>query len=775
MISLCLIAKNEESNIKNALDSVEKFVDEICVTDTGSTDKTKFVLEHLSYADKIKISDFNPQTNPEAFFDDGGIYNFAAARQFNFEQATGDWILWMDCDDVILNPQNLEALIKVADQQKIDGYFVWYHYQLKKDGSPSEKHWKMQLVRNDQFKFAWKGNVHEDILFRGAYKLAKTESITRVHVKGDATSGQKMIRNVRILNRQLEEQGDNPDPRTLFYLARAYMTDRDMVSAIPILESYLELSGWREERYEAYWLLSEAYMELGKFEEARQSCLKAIESRPDFPDCYFSMARIYVLEGEFNKAKDWCENGFTKRASEEQVTQFRHRYTSQPLLAYAIILLNLGKLDEALTTIQKALKYEPEDQNLIDTQKLIEHVRTRRDVAKSYLTIASYLKDSKDSFRIPTILGTVPEDLNDNGIIAKLKYDWMKPKTWPKKSVAILAFGSVEEWSPKNEKKGGIGGSEEAVINLSKELHKLGWKVTVFTNTGPNSGVYNGVSWKMWTEFNGKDEFDALVLWRHTGLIDYELKARKIMFDIHDVPQYGDWNDEKLKKVTSLMVKTQYHRSLLPEVPDDKVNIVNNGINPKHFEHKIERESFRCIYSSTIDRGLDILLELWPRIRAEVPEATLHVYYGFNTYRALNKNNPERMRFLAKIEKKLETTEGVFYHGRVDHETLAKEMLKSDVWLYPTFFPEISCITAMKAQAAGAVPVCTNFAALKETVQYGEKIEGDIYLPEIQDEFVRKAVETLKGDKPYRQEMMDWARKNFAWSEVAKAWSNLME
>lgn len=773
-ISLNLIVKNEEDKIKKALDSIYKYVDEICITDTGSTDKTIEVLESLEYPVKIKISHFNPTTHPEAFFPDGSIYSFCQARNFNFAQATSEWILWMDADDMFHNPQNLKALLEAAEKNDLSGYYFQYHYLLK-DGRPTETHWKLQMIKNDGHG-KWKGNIHEDFLPDKFIKYANTEAVQRVHIMGNPDDPKKHERNLKILMRELQEQGDTPDPRTLFYTGRAFVTTGEYESAIPLLEKYCELSGYKEELYEGMYLLAECYMEMKQYDEARKVCHRGIELRPATPDLYYSMARVYLYEQDYLTAKEWLEIGFQRKDTQGNVTNFPHRYTTQPLSLYAVALMYLGKLDDAFNSINKALKHSPKDKHLEGIRNLIAFTKKRKDVASAYATIASYMIETKEEWKIRTLLGTIHQELNPNPIISKLKSDHCPPKEWKKKSIAFLALGAVEAWSPKNEKVGGIGGSEEAVINLSRELKKLGWDVTVYTNTGTDDGVYDGVVWKMFTELNGKDKFDRMILWRASGLLDFKWDAQRVLFDMHDVPMFGMW-EGKTDLVNKIMVKSEYHKSLMPDVPVEKFNVIGNGINPSHFSKPIIREEFRCIYASTIDRGLDILLNNWHKIREQVPEATLHIYYGFKTYKELNKHNPERMRYVNKIEQQLKDLEplGVTYHGRVDHITLAEEFMKSDVWLYPTYFPEIHCITAAKAQAAGAIPVCTNYAALDTTVQYGKKLEGDIYLPEVQEEFVKTAVEVLK-DKQYKEEtrklMIPWALDYFAWSKVAKNWSD---
>lgn len=775
-ISLCMIVKNEEDKIKNCLDSVQQYVQEICITDTGSTDDTLKVLKKLPYSDKIKISHFNAKTNPEGFFEDGHIFSFCKARDFNFKQATGDWILWLDADDVLKNPHYLGELINSAEQNSIDGFMFPYWYLLK-EGRPVEVHWKLQFVRKSA-PISWKGNVHEDYLPDGQVKLARTDTIIRVHEKGAGMDAKKSERNLRILVRELQEQGDNPDPRTLFYAARSYMVIEDDDSALPLLEKYVTLSGWREELYEAHYLLADIYLKKKDHKQAIQVCLSAIELRPDFPDCFFTLGRIYLDMKEYRWAEEWLNKGLAMKPSNDAVTHFPHRYTTQPLAALAIVQTYVGKVDQAKITAEKSLSFDPTNKNLQELQNMILYLKKRQDVAKAYVMAAGYLRERKMDWKIPTLIGTVPEDMQADPLIGRIRAQWCPPKKWADNSIAIVAFGAVEAWSPKNEKEGGIGGSEEAVLNLSRELVKLGYDVTVFSNVGADDGDYEGVHWKMFTEFNIHDEFDTIVIWRQPSLVDYKFKAKTVLFDMHDVPYYGDWTKKRLENVKKLMVKSNYHRSLLPEVPDDKVFVVGNGIKLDHFKGEEKRQANRCIYSSAMDRGIDILLEtIWPRIKAEVPDAELHVYYGWKTFEELNKNNPERMEFMAKIKKLLEETPGVVYHGRVDHETIAKEYEKSDVWLYPTYFPEIHCITALKAQKGGAIPVCTDYAALDETVQNGIKVHGDIYLPEVQEEYIQKAIELLKDPakkESIRAKMHEWADKN-SWEEVAKAWKSQIQ
>jgi glycosyltransferase involved in cell wall biosynthesis len=151
------------------------------------------------------------------------------------------------------------------------------------------------------------------------------------------------------------------------------------------------------------------------------------------------------------------------------------------------------------------------------------------------------------------------------------------------------------------------------------------------------------------------------------------------------------------------------------------------------------------------------------------------VFYGFLVFDAIHKNNPGRQKFKNQVMS-LMRQDGITYHGRVGHNALHYEMAKSGIWAYPTDFTEISCITAMKAQALGAVPVCTTLAALDETVKNGVKVDVDITMPEGQEEYFDALIKLMKDPEQQehiRKGMTEWARKQFSWNNVADQWDEL--
>lgn len=186
------------------------------------------------------------------------------------------------------------------------------------------------------------------------------------------------------------------------------------------------------------------------------------------------------------------------------------------------------------------------------------------------------------------------------------------------------------------------------------------------------------------------------------------------------------------------------------------------------------RNNKKICYTSSYDRGLEHLLKMWPDIKREVPEAELVIAYGWQLFVKFYSNNPASMAWKAKMDEMMKA-DGITHLDRLPQDKLAEEMKTCGIWAYPTHFGEISCISAMKAQCYGAIPVVVNYAALQTTVQHGIKVEGDIYDKETQDKFKQELISLLKDDKrqeKIRKPMMKWAKETYSWDKVAEEWSD---
>jgi len=109
LLSTVLITKNEEHNIKDCVDHLIDWVDEIIVFDSHSTDRTVEMLKEYDSA-KIKVHTVDWQ-------------GFAKTKNLAIDAAAGDWILSVDADEIITAELKNEILAKVASLSHT-GYLV---------------------------------------------------------------------------------------------------------------------------------------------------------------------------------------------------------------------------------------------------------------------------------------------------------------------------------------------------------------------------------------------------------------------------------------------------------------------------------------------------------------------------------------------------------------------------------------------------------------------------------------------------------------------------
>lgn len=184
----------------------------------------------------------------------------------------------------------------------------------------------------------------------------------------------------------------------------------------------------------------------------------------------------------------------------------------------------------------------------------------------------------------------------------------------------------------------------------------------------------------------------------------------------------------------------------------------------------------KLFYQSSYDRGLDILLKLWPQIKLAFPDATLDVAYGWDLFDKANHNNPERMAWKEKMAELMKQVD-VIDHGRIGKKELQDIRKSCGILAYPSYFPEISCISVMEAMRDGLVPVTTDIAALKETNDVGVLVSGDIYDPRVQQEYLKALLELMGNEKLYEEKKQKCFQKSkkYSWEKTSERWVSLFD
>ncbi len=165
---------------------------------------------------------------------------------------------------------------------------------------------------------------------------------------------------------------------------------------------------------------------------------------------------------------------------------------------------------------------------------------------------------------------------------------------------------------------------------------------------------------------------------------------------------------------------------------------------------------------------------MWPSILRRVPNATLCAFYGWKDWEFWAARDPSKYGLKRRILALLDQPGILAGNLRIEPQELWNQFRQAGVWLYPTECEETSCMNAMKAQAAGALPIVTGVGALPETVQWGTVIAAkDIYTNAAAQAAFVDAVEEhlLSPDETQRERMMQWALEQFNWRGVAATWN----
>lgn len=719
--------------------------------------------------------------------------DFVGARNANFARIPKeyDFILWVDSDDTIENPEKMKEVCAITPTN-IDGIYIKYDYAHDEYDNVTVSHWVARIVRNND-SFAWKSSftdsevtVHETLNERRKVGKVMNEEFWIKHHADEERRDRSLARNISILEQMLTKGKANPDPRILYYLATHYVDANRLLEAKELLEWYLTLSGWAEERSQAYVYLGMIYDAMQDIDKARGCYMRAVAESPNDPNPYVELGELEMRDRLWQKAVYWLEMAVAKKV-DPMASVYRpmdSTYRAYKALSQAHANIGGKSLQKAQKWLTEALKLRPFDPELHDAQKILDQVVEVRDLTKATNRLIKKLKDDEETDKIVPFLDSLPTKMQDNPLVTSARNYYREPKVWPKKSVVILAgWGPLGNWGPSGLEKG-IGGSEEAIIRISRELVKLGYSVTVFGTPGEEAGLDGEVEYRHYWEFNSKDQFDIFISWRSPEQFDQKFNARKSYLWLHDVMDKEEFIDERLANLDRVIFVSQYHRDLYPFIPEKKCFVSGNGITPEDFielDGKFERDPHRVIYMSSHVRGLQLIYEVWADVKKEVPDAKLDIYYGWGSYDSVNKSNPERMAWKEKMLKWEKELDGVTDHGKIGHKQIAEEIFKSGVWAYPCPFPEVYCITAVKAQAGGAVPVSSNFAALKETVQFGEiltmkaqneKTPVGQWDKEELEKFKVALIKVLKDpdyQESVRPKMMAWARTQ-SWNNTAMGW-----
>lgn len=337
-----MIVKNESQLLKRCLESICSVADEIIVVDTGSTDST--VEEARKFTSRIFQVEWRN--------------DFAWARNISIENATCEWILWLDADDIVPR-ETLPILdrLKKGTPDKVFGFIV----RNQRPNNTGTEFVQARMFPN-RADIYFERKIHEQMMpsaLKLGMKMEKCEAVVEHHGYADpSTLKEKASRNVKLL---LEEFKDHsPDSVSTVEIADSYCLMGDFESAKNWYKKTLEIEGCEESTPtiagHAYYGLGNIYNQEGFHKDALSSFENALRFTPWRVDCLYSKAVAEELAGFPESAVKTLKQLLEIKPDPGQVGVDFRSANVKARLRLIRMLMELKRHDEALNEANNAIK-----------------------------------------------------------------------------------------------------------------------------------------------------------------------------------------------------------------------------------------------------------------------------------------------------------------------------------------------------------------------------------------------------------------------------------
>ena len=293
-LSVCIIAKNEQQNIKRCLESLRYYEIEIVVVDTGSTDNTKAV--SAEYTENI--------------YDFVWCDDFAKAKNFAISKASNPYVLFLDSDEYI---QELDErkLIHLMGQHANDVGRIQRRNTFSRRGQQQEnREWINRIFAKDKFRY--EGRIHEQVAAADGSAYDTYQAPVVIEHTGydlpEKARKAKAQRNIRLLEQELDRL-------------------------------YGELSQKQVNR-NANCVLADTRTDAGV-----QDCGQTTESTSDggqVPYILYQLGKSYYMSEDYTTACDYFSQGLSYDLNPKL------EYVIDMVETYGYALINSGQAESAL-------------------------------------------------------------------------------------------------------------------------------------------------------------------------------------------------------------------------------------------------------------------------------------------------------------------------------------------------------------------------------------------------------------------------------------------
>ena len=773
-IGLNMIVKNEAHILRETLEKLCNKIkfDYWLISDTGSTDRTCEII-----IDFFKEKDIPGELYSDEWKDFG--HNRTKALEYAYNKT--DYLLIFDADDEICGDFKLPELVH-------DGYFF-------KFGNEHGCGYRRILLINNRIHWKYVGVLHEYIAcLKENPVLSNIEGnyYTISGRKGDRSKNpDKYLHDAIVLETAYKEAIIRNDPiymRYAFYCANSYIDACKYEKAIEWYKTTLEKGNWDQEKYMACVRLHECYLHLKQEEIGFYYLVKAFSYDSQRVENVVPLVIHYCCNKMHNVAysyyllvKDFYENIYFDLFELDKLFLDISKYNF--FLPYYMILVcdNLKKFDTGIYMFKIIFKKKFMIMNdwwignvLFNLQFFIDKVpkedTTFFELFKSYL---EFLENNGYDLNKHTFM----KNYEKYGITIEMKVvnniNMKFSKEECKNSNKILIYVGYhnELWNYTYRMNKSLGGSESAIVYLSSKFPK---NYEIYVSGCVSEEKIDNVTYihlNNLTTFLETNMFHTIIISRYISFFEIFPFAcsYKTFIWAHDtclLPYGCNLSDneiiEKYKEhIDGCICLTEWHKSLFENLyPNlkNKIFIINNGIHPELFQVKNVKKNNKFIYSSCSERGLYILLQLWPSILENLPDAELVIssYYPF-------PNTDEDIKMKEIIDK----NDSITHLGKLTPSELYHQMSSAEYWLFPSIFPETSCITALEMLMSQVICIYYPLAGLQNTLgEYGIRTSPNNELDTLLSITMKQKSELKIKGKQYAE--------SCSWENRAKEWGRLL-
>lgn len=336
-ISLCMIVKNEEDNLKKCLDCLSRIVDEMIIVDTGSTDRTIEIARKYG----ARVEEFK------------WTGDFSEARNYSFSLATCDYIYSADADEEI-DEENQERFLKLKeelDSLDIDIVQMNYCNQLAVRSIYNfDRELRPKLFKRVRY-FVWEDPIHEQVRIEPMIVASEIDIIHRPkgsHTQRDLSSFRRMVDEGRHISKRLHGM----------YVRELFMAggDDDFLKAKAFFtESVMDNTRDIDEIKEASCILAHIAVIEDDPAMLLKYTLKDAITEMSSEMCY-ELGDFYFKKDDIDEAIVWYYNA----AYECQSIIDLKRNTTLPRLSIAKCYRKLGNEEQARDYEREARELEAE-------------------------------------------------------------------------------------------------------------------------------------------------------------------------------------------------------------------------------------------------------------------------------------------------------------------------------------------------------------------------------------------------------------------------------